>query len=312
MYGPEYDLIISEICKRNGIDLQEVGNCKLLKRSGITVPIWSRRFSLNSAPTARIIDSKWVCSALLELNHVPSVQHKQLSNPSSQSYQKQAKSNQTICEDLLQQHGGVVIKPNDAYEGKGVCACFSSKEVESALLKGFQQYSTLVVSPFIDICSEYRVFYLAGTCLLAYKKILPTIQGDGVSTVAQLISALGLEKDDILKTVNLDQVLPLGTPSVIGWKYNLSRGSSPQIISDEKLEKKLYDLAQQAAETVNGEFMTVDIIEEKESHLFRIIEINSGVAMDQFIIKHKNGRQIAYNIYEKAVNLAFQKQTRII
>ena len=308
MYGPEYDLIISEICKENGIDLQEIGNCKLLKRAGATVPILSRRFSLNSAPTARIIDSKWVCSALLELNKIPAVTHKQLSKPNSQAYQKQTTTNETICEDLLQQYGGVVIKPNDSYEGKGVYACFSKKEVETALLERFNHYSTLVVSPFIDICSEYRVFYLAGKCMLAYKKILPTIQGDGVSTVAQLVSAMGLEKNDILNTHNLDQVLPFGTTSVIGWKFNLSRGSSPQIISDKKLEKRLFSLAQQAAETVNGEFVTVDIIEENESHLFKIMEINSGVAMDQFIIKHKNGRRIAYNIYEKAINLAFQNR----
>ena len=65
------------------------------------------------------------------------------------------------------------------------------------------------------------------------------------------------------------------------------------------------DIATKAAETVNAKFVSIDLLEESGSHDLMVLELNAGVAMDQFIIKNPDGRKIAYSIYEKSIKNMF-------
>lgn len=307
MYGPEYQNIIREICKNNGIDYQLYDNrCAMLSRNGHKQFVWSRRFPHNTASSSRIIDSKSVCALMLSSAGLPVVAHSKLYRSDTEGYITQRETNQKICEDILNTFGGVVIKPNDSYEGKDVYACFSAKEIEYALLKVFRKKEILAASPYIDSNNEYRVFYLQGECLMAYRKIRPYVVGDGSSSLQLLISRSNMQKEDIIKSIDFNYIPAMGEKVEIGWKFNLSCGSSLEMLNDCKLKDTLFSLSQRAADVINAQFVTVDFLENRKTKELSILEINAGVAMDQFILKHPQGRTIAYSVYERAIRSLFQ------
>ena len=306
MYGPEYEKIIFEICKNLGIECRKYEpNCLALTQNGKTQYIWSRRFPQNSASSSRIIDSKCMCSAILVAAGVPAVKHFRLYRSDTERYIQQQLPSQKICETILADSGGVVIKPNDSYEGKGVYVCFSPKDIEYALYKSFQSKSVVAAAPYIKALTEYRVIYLNGECLLLYKKKLPEVIGDGRSSLKTLAEHIGVNASDFNLTNQLTQVPAKGESVTIGWKFNLSCGSTPEIIDSHSATQSIFDIAIKAASVVNANFVSIDLLEEYESHNLMVLELNAGVAMDQFIVKSPNGRKIAYDIYEKSIKSMF-------
>ena len=302
MYEPEYQNIINDICRNNEIACTVFDNrCISLNHNGITRYIWSRRFPHNSASSSRLIDSKCLCSLVLHSAGLPVVLHSKLYRSDLEGYGFQNRTNQQICENILTISGGVVIKPNDSYEGNDVFACFSSKEIECTLYNVFKRREILAVSPYIKASAEYRVFFLDGECLLAYRKKLPYVVGNGMSTLASLVSHANVLSSDLQKELDFSSIPEDGKKIEIGWKYNLSRGSTPEVINEKAVLSKLYPLAIKAAEIVDARFVTVDLLEDTQTKELLILEINAGVAMDQFILKHPQGRSIAYSIYEKAI-----------
>lgn len=302
MYGPEYQNIISEICKNNQINYHIFDNrCIMLSHNGQRQFIWSRRFPHNSASSSRIIDSKSVCTLILDSAGLPVVSHRKLYRSDTEGYTNQKETSQRICEDILNIFGGVVIKPNDSCEGQNVYACFTSKEIEKALFDVFQKKEILVASPYIDSDNEYRVFYLKGKCLLAYRKIRPYVIGDGSSTVKDLIFKSNMQKENMISSINFNYVPLNGEKIEVGWKFNLSCGSTLEVVNDLKLKESLFSLTKQAAEAVNAQFVTADFLEKSKGKELLILEMNAGVAMDQFILKHPKGRAIAYSVYEEAI-----------
>lgn len=220
-----------------------------------------------------------------------------------EEYLEQKQTSQKICENILFSTGGVVIKPNDSYEGKDVFACFSSKEIENILFKLFQKRQIIAASAYIDAETEYRVFYLDGKCLLMYKKNLPEVIGDGVSSLKSLINCSDLQNTDIRSDLDVKAIPPYGVHITVGWKFNLSCGSTPEII--RPIPDSIQKLTLSAAQAVNARFVTVDFLEKKSTHELFVLEINAGVAMDQLMLKHPQGHDIAFAIYENAIKSMF-------
>lgn len=306
MYGPEYEKIIIEICNNLGIKCKKFEpNCLALTWNDQTQYIWSRRFPQNSATSSRIIDSKCMCSAVLASAGVPVVKHFKLYRSDSEYYAQQELPSQKICETILVDFGGVVIKPNNSYEGKGVYVCFSPKEIECALYKSFRDNSVVAAAPYIKAHAEYRIIYLDGECLLLYKKKLPEVIGDGYSSLKTLAEHIGMGMSDFYHADQLSKVPAKGTHITVGWKFNLSSGSTPEIIKQSSAPQSIFEIAEKAAHAVNAKFVSIDFLEESGSRNLMVLELNAGVAMDQFIIKNPNGRKIAYDIYEKSIKNMF-------
>lgn len=306
MYDPEYEKIIIEICTSLGIACKRFEpNCLALTWNDQTQYIWSRRFPQNSATSSRIIDSKCMCSSILASAGVPAVNHFKLYRSDSEQYEHQELPSQKICENILADSGTVVIKPNDSYEGKGVYMCSSPKEIEYALYKSFRNRSVVAVAPYIKAYAEYRIIYLDGESLLLYKKKLPEVIGDGHSSLKTLAEHLGMNESDFCKMDQLAMIPAKGERVTVGWKFNLSCGSTPEVINQFSAPQSIFDIAIKAAEAVGARFVSIDLLEESESHNLMVLELNAGVAMDQFIIKNPNGRKIAYSIYEKSIKNMF-------
>lgn len=304
MYPDTYDKILFEICKKNQIKIEKVENqslYKLTKEDSFHF-IWSRRFDINTAISCRIADNKYATYLILNSSNIPIVPCIKVPRMDTEDYRISKFSICEICSKLLNETGAVVIKPNNSYEGTDVFKCKTLKEVEQVLFQIEKKYKYLLISPYIDATAEYRLFFLDNQILYAYKKERMHIVCDGVSTVAELLISNKIDFSTIAPDVYLqfNKIYPKNHKLVLNWKFNLSQGAKCIPIEDTNLYKELTPIAISAANAINIRFATVDILVDKNNNK-QVLEINAGVAMDQFIIQNPNGRQIATSIYEKAI-----------
>lgn len=304
MYPKDYLEIINDICIKNSIQIKTYCDTSILCliKEGIRHYIWSRRFDLNSSISTRIADNKYETYQILREANIPIVTHQKIYRVDTENYNTHSISNLEICIDFLKKHSTIILKPNNSYEGNDVYKCSSIKEIEQVLFQIGNKYKFLVVTPYVSAIAEYRCFYLQGQILLIYRKNLPYIIADGKSTLLELLTKKQHNTKHVSSQVvkNLNKIYPENEKVYLNWKFNLSQGSFYSTVSDAKLCSKLKKIASNAASAINITFATVDILEDTQGNL-QVLEINAGVAMDQFIQQHPNGRDIAYSIYEQAI-----------
>lgn len=308
MYPNTYDKIIYNLCKKHQINIQKIGDesiFKLTKGNSIHF-IWSRRFDINSTLSCRIADNKYATYLVLNALGVSTVPCIKIPRIDTEDYAKLEISISEICNHALNNFKSIVIKPNNSYEGTDVYKCNNLKDVETVLFKIEKKYKYLILSPYIDAIAEYRLFFLDNQILHAYKKVRKHIICDGISTVEELLIRNRISITTIMPEVytQLDKIYPAGHILQLNWKFNLSQGAICLPIDDDSLYAELVNLAISAANAVNIRFATVDILMDKYNNKY-VLEINAGVAMDQFIIKNPNGLQIATSIYEQALTSMF-------
>ena len=119
------------------------------------------------------------------------------------------------------------------------------------------------------------------------------------------------EKHDLTKLdpqlfTKLNEIYPKGQKIFINWKFNLSQGSTCKIVTNQELIFKLSTIAIDAANAIGISFATIDILKDQNG-VFKVLEINAGVAMDQFIQQVHHGKKIATAIYEKAILSMFSR-----
>lgn len=304
MYPKEYLEIIHAICKKHSISITSYENTSIicLSHNEKIHFIWSRRFDLNSAISARLADNKYETYVVLHSCNIPVIECHKISRIGTEEYENNIISNIDTCRQLFEQYGAIVIKPNNSYEGKNVYRCLNMKDIETALHTVSLDHKFIVISPYINAINEYRTFFLNGSILLIYKKELPYIIADGKSTLMELLikSSYNLAMLDKCFYQKLNHIFPIGHKIYLNWKFNLTQGATCQIIEKSNLSSKLCNLAINAANAIGISFATIDIIEEANGKL-SVLEINAGVAMDQFIQQNASGKHIATEIYEKAI-----------
>ncbi len=304
MYPDTYDKIIYSLCKKHQIDIQKIGNesiYKLTQNNSVHF-IWSRRFDINTTISSRIADNKYEAYLVFCASGIPTIPCIKISRMDTEDYSKSEKGIFEICYETLVKYKSIVIKPNNSYEGTDVYKCDSPKDIEKTLFQIEKKYKYLVVSPFIDAIAEYRFFFLNDQILHAYKKVRAHIICDGTSTVGELLKTNHINSSTIMPNIyaQLNKVYPSGYKLQLNWKFNLSQGAECAPIDDIELYNELADLAISAANAININFATIDILVDNHNEK-HVLEINAGVAMDQFIIKNPNGLKIATSIYDQAL-----------
>lgn len=260
--------IIQQICCKHKIHctLFDDGLAIKMKKNSQCYFIYRKNFGINTSSSARIADDKYLTYSILASAGLPAVLCCRIDTPLSDRYYKTKATNLWQCEQLLLLYPEIVIKPNNASEGRDVYRCKTPKEAETVLAQLNKRYKNLVVSPYIESLAEYRIFCLKGKALFAYRKYIP----------------LTLDSEESL------------------WKYNLSQGALPAPLDAKTDITKLYSLAENAVEILQLDFATVDILEKPDGS-FVILEINGGVAMDHFMKQYPDGEKIDFEIYEKAI-----------
>jgi glutathione synthase/RimK-type ligase-like ATP-grasp enzyme len=298
--------IINEICHEESIDFTAFSYDWILRlqkgdRLGF---VFGYNFGSNNATSARICDDKSAASDILIFSGVPTVEHLFFMAPGNIYYVGED-GNWDRIESLLRKYHALVCKANVGSGGNAVFLVKDQVELENAVHKILSQHRSMAISPFYDIIKEYRIIVLCGHVKLVYAKNIPCVVGDGVKNLRQLLinymakeqQIINIELDD----EKLDQVLHNGETWNINWKSNLGQGASPELIESGNLYNALSALALQAAKALSIDFASIDIVQTPEG--LKVLEVNCGIMMENFIRSADENYGKAKAIYREAVEI---------
>ena len=254
--------IIREICEDKNIELQSFSHDYIFKlsRGEIQRYLIGWQFSLNSTRSAKIAVDKSATCKILDISDLPHVEHLLFMSPANKEYIAENGNWQTMIDafEHYKNNGGIVVKDNTGMCGDLVYHVKSRSDLEKAVFEIFSKVSTLALSPFEHIVSEYRVIMLDGESRLTFEKVRNTESGE--------------------------------------WRHNLGKGAKAVIESDAEKINQLSDLAKRAMKVLGLRFASVDIIFNVQGEM-KIIEINSSVTLNQFANQGEMEYTIAKNIY---------------
>ena len=176
----------------------------------------------------------------------------------------------------------IFCKPISASNGLyaeviGDCAAFADY-----VQRVSREHFAVLIQPYVRAL-ESRVFVLKGAPLFSYRKNLPSIVGDGVRTVAALLSALPRDdnapapsrvvRDATGSQLALDHVMCVRALGWLDGPANRSAGGSATIVADGA-RPDLADVAIAAAHAVGLELAAVDLFELPRGPT--VIEVNSN------------------------------------
>jgi cyanophycin synthetase len=195
----------------------------------------------------------------------------------------------------------VVVKPRYGNQGRGVSVDLATREeVEKAWAVAREEESTVVVERFVS-GGDYRVLVVGGKVVAAARRHPPTIQGDGQSTVRQLVEVVNQDPRrcsdhaGALSPVRIDEVAlavlaeqgftPESVPAAgltvfLRQNANLSTGGTSEDVTDlvhPEVAKRAVEAARIVGLDVAGiDIVTADISQSLESQRGVIIEVNAG------------------------------------
>ena len=300
-----YVAIIREICAEEGITLQSYSFDWIfrLTKNGKTGYILGYQFGLNAASVNSICCDKSAASELMTELGIPNIRHFLFASPSEQKFV----GNCGFMEDLLlllKKHGCLVVKPNDGTGGELVYKVRTPCELETAVFEIFRKAAYLAASPFEEIENEYRAVILDGEVRLLYTKKRPSLVGDGSKSVKELLlekmsAGEYISPEEYPDGKTLNRIPGSGERVLLNWRHNLGQGAKAVPVRDEETRRAVGEIARGVYEALGVRFASVDVVETAEG--LKVLEINSGVMMENFAGQDETSRRIAKEIYRDAI-----------
>ena len=290
--------LIKEICDDKKIEFDLVSkNWIMVLRKGNKVRyISGYKFGLNNQASSIICDDKYALYDTFKLLNIPIIEHKII----FKNYNKE-----DILEFSKKYNYNMVVKSNTGTCGLDMFHVTNKDELFIDIDKLLVKNHSISICPFYKIKNEYRTVILDGNIELFYGKKRPIVYGDGSKTIKGLLCEFNNNYFSKIEDKTLDIVLEKDKEYMYSWQHNLSKGSIPFEVKDKELISKVQSLATKAYNTLNMRFTSVDIIELETGELL-ILEINSGVMMENYAQIMKNGVKTVKKIYSKAIDLMFE------
>lgn len=301
--------IIKEICTEDNIKYKFLSKdwVIMLEKDGKTRFISGYKFDLNSHGIGLIADDKYALYEVLKSKNIPVIEHKIVYNKMNNlDYAIGCNTYEYVKEYFEKNNNNIVIKPNDGTCGKNVFNVTDVNEIDIVLDKIFLKNYSISMCPFYKIKHEYRAIMLDGENKLLYTKYLPIVTGDGNKTIRQLLLDFNYDYFiDKLEDSKYDKVLPKNKTFEYNWKFNLSQGSIAKKLNDKLLQDRLIKFAKQVCKEINLKFGSIDIIETTNNELL-VLEVNSGVMLENYIRLNPNEYIYAKDIYRNAIKNLFK------
>ena len=301
--------IIKEICTEDNIKYKFLSKdwVIMVEKDGKTRFISVYKFDLNSHGIGLIADDKYALYEVLKSKNIPVIEHKIVYNKMNNlDYAIGCNTYEYVKEYFEKNNNNIVIKPNDGTCGKNVFNVTDVNEIDIVLDKIFLKNYSISMCPFYKIKHEYRAIMLDGENKLLYTKYLPIVTGDGNKTIRQLLLDFNYDYFiDKLEDSKYDKVLPKNKTFEYNWKFNLSQGSIAKKLNDKLLQDRLIKIAKQVCKEINLKFGSIDIIETTNNELL-VLEVNSGVMLENYIRLNPNEYIYAKDIYRNAIKNLFK------
>lgn len=298
--------IIKEICDEENINYSVISKdwIIVLEKNDVTNIITGYKFGINNHALGELLDDKYATFELLSKKNIPIIEHNILYGQSNNNQYAIGSNSVEYVESLFNKYNkDVVLKINDGTCGTNVLHIENRDELINQYENLSKKYFSMSLCPYYDIENEYRAIVVNGKQELLYKKIKPVVIGDGKSTIRDLL--INFNNEYFKENKNMEdevysRILHENEVFEFDWRFNLAKGSKASFDISEVLKNDIECLAEEISRKIGLGFGSIDIIKTTDNKLF-VMEINSGVMMENFIKQVPNGYEIAKNIYKKVI-----------
>ena len=299
--------IIKQIALENDLSY-EVLSCdlviKLTKGNKIRY-INGYKFGLNSHSLGLILDDKYATYELLNSLGISVCKHHILFRPTNHNSYAKNYNSFDYCYDLfLKYNKNVILKVNNGTCGDGVYHITTKKELKKIYNHLLKYNFSISLCPYYDIKNEYRVILLNNEIKIMYGKINPVVIGNGKDKLIDLLKDFNINyfgyKTNLKKNINYNKVLKKDEKFIYDFKYNLSKGSIITEDIDKETKSIISKMAKDVSKKINLGFGGIDIIKTNDDKYY-VLEINSGVMIENYIKLTSDGFKKAKKVYEEAV-----------
>ena len=299
--------IIKQIALENDLSY-EVLSCdlviKLTKGNKIRY-INGYKFGLNSHSLGLILDDKYATYELLNSLGISVCKHHILFRPNNHNSYAKNYNSFKYCYDLfLKYNKNVILKVNNGTCGDGVYHITTKKELKKKYNHLLKYNFSISLCPYYDIKNEYRVILLNNEIKIMYGKINPVVIGNGKDKLIDLLKDFNINyfgyKTNLKKNINYNKVLKKDEKFIYDFKYNLSKGSIITEDIDKETKSIISKMAKDVSKKINLGFGSIDIIKTNDDKYY-VLEINSGVMIENYIKLTSDGFKKAKKVYEEAI-----------
>lgn len=299
--------IIKQIALENDLSY-EVLSCdlviKLTKDNKIRY-INGYKFGLNSHSLGLILDDKYATYELLNSLGISVCKHHILFRPNNHNSYAKNYNSFKYCYDLfLKYNKNVILRVNNGTCGDGVYHITTKKELKKIYNHLLKYNFSISLCPYYDIKNEYRVILLNNEIKIMYGKINPVVIGNGKDKLIDLLKNFNINyfgyKTNLKKNINYNKVLKKDEKFIYDFKYNLSKGSIITEDIDKETKSIISKMAKDVSKKINLGFGSIDIIKTIDDKYY-VLEINSGVMIENYIKLTSDGFKKAKKVYEEAI-----------
>ncbi|MEJ0061268.1 MAG: hypothetical protein WDM79_17635 [Terricaulis sp.] len=245
-------------------------------------------YALNDARAGSIARDKAFCAAVLAEAGLPTIPGRLFFV--TEQYAEMRRPGRELADVRAFAVGAdypLFCKPIAASNGLFAEIITSAAAFEDYLTRVGRAHFAILVQPYVR-GTEHRVFVLEGRALFSYRKHLPRVTGDGVSTLRALIAALPREhaaplaqaraRDTAGASVALDEVLAAGAHVEVEGPANRATGGGATAPTED-VPAALAALGLKAAAAIGLGLAGVDVFDRSPAGDFSdlvVIEVNSN------------------------------------
>lgn len=187
----------------------------------------------------------------------------------------------------------VMVKVNSGSGGEGIERVESAEEMEGALSRVLQFGDVVLIEPYVHGLRDYRLLVLEGEVILSYERRPFAVEGDGRSTIRELVEGMG-HCADAQRTGKPDDKRLGHELNRLGrtWSDVLERGQSLRLLDVANLSQGgsafevevgslVATMAVDAARDMGLRFCGVDILTDG-ANTHWILELNGTPTIHQF------------------------------
>lgn len=249
-----------------------------------------------------LMDNKLITTAVLEQSSFSTIKTISFTNQNSITLNK-------LKTQILNQPLPILIKPTSGSDGSGVVLCYTKKQTSDLITTYYNNNESFLAQPFINK-DEYRITVVDKEIMFIHLKKFPTVVGDGVSTVAELINKAKYSDPSVVmqecrkQQITLSSVLKKGKV----FQTHITKKSDPSFYLTRDFPIKIKDWVTRLCTELGIQSVGIDVFIkgdfEDPSHMM-IIELNSKPDLC-YITKFYNDRETPLAVATKVLKSYFK------
>lgn len=205
----------------------------------------------------------------------------------------------------------VLVKPDHGLRGQGISVANTLPQLKKQALQNFKKEKDFMVQPIVAE-NEYRILVINGEVMLMHSKQNPSIEGDGVSTIADLLAVIPESKKDPV-FISFQHVRHGTKPSTVlkkgeMFEYHLTKKPTATFYETKNIPAVSKKWALKLAKEIHASVVGIDVFIPagfSDVSTYTIIELNSNPGID-YLASYCDDPETGVHIFEKVLKDYFE------